>query len=271
MKDFYCANCGKHGHLYKNCMNPIMSYGIVLYKFNDVGVREYLMVRRKHTLGFVEFMRGKYSIENADYLKRIYSIMTMDERIRISELDFDTLWDELWINKTKKQYFNEYDNSKRKFYRLKMGMVINDEYIDLKEINNIIKCEYIEPEWGFPKGRRNLHESDFDCAKREFEEETGLSNAEYKITGETTFCESFFGTNNIRYRHIYYIAKLTNYSHEFIIDKNNYSQYSEIGDISWFTIQQTLNIIRSYNTEKKNMIDIIHKKLTAINTVNLET
>ena len=26
-----------------------------------------------------------------------------------------------------------------------MGMVINDEYIDLKEINNIIKCEYIEP------------------------------------------------------------------------------------------------------------------------------
>ena len=58
---------------------------------------------------------------------------------------------------------------------------------------------------------------------------------------------------------------------ERLIDKNNYSQYSEIGDISWFTIQQTLNIIRSYNTEKKNMIDIIHKKLTAINTVNLET
>ena len=44
-------------------------------------------------------------------------------------------------------------------------VVINDEYIDLKEINNIIKCEYIEPR-GFPKGRRNLHESDFDCAKR---------------------------------------------------------------------------------------------------------
>ena len=60
-----------------------------------------------------------------------------------------------------------------------MGMVINDEYIDLKEINNIIKCEYIEP-GRFPKGRRNLHESDFDCAKRHLRRKQGYQTPNTK-------------------------------------------------------------------------------------------
>ena len=29
----YCTNCGKTGHLYKNCKNPIVSYGIMLFKY----------------------------------------------------------------------------------------------------------------------------------------------------------------------------------------------------------------------------------------------
>ena len=30
MKTIYCTNCGKIGHNYKNCKNPIISYGIML-------------------------------------------------------------------------------------------------------------------------------------------------------------------------------------------------------------------------------------------------
>ena len=29
----YCSNCGKSGHIYKNCKNPIISYGIMLFKY----------------------------------------------------------------------------------------------------------------------------------------------------------------------------------------------------------------------------------------------
>ena len=32
---------------------------------------------------------------------------------------------------------------------------------------------WLEPEWGYPKGRRNYQEKDLHCALREFEEETG--------------------------------------------------------------------------------------------------
>ena len=44
----------------------------------------------------------------------------------------------------------------------------------LDQIINECNIIYIEKDWGFPKGRRNLRESDYDCALREFEEETDI-------------------------------------------------------------------------------------------------
>ena len=49
------------------------------------------MVRRRDTLGFVEFMRGKYSLENIDYIKQLLQIMTRKERELITHT-FDELW-----------------------------------------------------------------------------------------------------------------------------------------------------------------------------------
>ena len=37
---------------------------------------------------------------------------------------------------------------------------------------------------GFPKGRRNLGESDQDCAIREFEEESGFKSKDYVILND---------------------------------------------------------------------------------------
>ena len=37
------------------------------------------------------------------------------------------------------------------------------------------ESDWTEQEWGFPKGRRNFQEKDYDCAIREFTEETGYS------------------------------------------------------------------------------------------------
>ena len=44
---------------------------------------KYLMIQRKDTLGFVEFMRGKYNLENIDYIYKIFKIMTKEERLSI--------------------------------------------------------------------------------------------------------------------------------------------------------------------------------------------
>ena len=48
----YCNNCGKTGHMYNQCKMPITSIGVIVYRINNNNL-EYIMIRRKETLGFL--------------------------------------------------------------------------------------------------------------------------------------------------------------------------------------------------------------------------
>ena len=263
MNEQYCNNCGKKGHLYRRCLSPIMSLGIICYKKEGNEIK-YLMIQRRDTLGFVEFMRGKYNLENIKYVKDLFKIMTYQERLNILSYNFDVLWEKLWMNKNLNKFHNEYSNSKKKFNLLKKGYHVDDYIIDLKSIHNEVDILYETPEWGFPKGRRNLRESDLDCAKREFEEETGYKKKDYELKNIEPISELFLGTNNIRYKHIYYIAESLN-NVNLIINKDDFNQVSEISNISWFSFEESLTKIRDYNKEKIEVIikvnDILTKKI----------
>ena len=63
----FCNNCGKQGHLYHHCKRPIMSLGIIAFRKVN-GQRQFLMICRKNSLGFVDFMRGKYKLHNPLHL-----------------------------------------------------------------------------------------------------------------------------------------------------------------------------------------------------------
>ena len=258
--ELYCGNCGKKGHIYKSCLAPIISLGIILVNrhFNPP---KYLMIQRRDTLGFLEFMRGKYSANNINYIKKLFKIMTKKERELILKNEFDTLWDKLWMKNDNRYSFNEYKLSKSKFEMFKKGMQINNTIVSFGTIHNNIPIIYDSPEWGFPKGRRNLYETDMDCAIREFEEETGLNSKQYNILLDVNrFNESFSGSNNIRYKHIYYIAELIDT--DIILNPFNKHQLTEIGNINWYKYEECINIIRPYNIEKKNVITKINKLLT---------
>lgn len=253
-KKIYCGNCGGEGHTYRRCLSPIMSLGIILYKIEGGNIK-YLLIQRKDTLGFVEFMRGKYNLENLDYIKEIFKIMTIEEREKIIRYEFDHLWNELWMNLNNKKFHNEYSSSKEKFNKLRNGIKLQNEEYNLTKINDLVPKIYTETEWGFPKGRRNLRESDINCAKREFEEESGYNSQNYQIIDETLkFEEIFSGTNNIRYQHTYFLAKSLK-DINLVIDKTNYNQYTEIKKIKWFTLSEGTNAIRDYNQEKKLILN----------------
>lgn len=266
---YFCGNCGKKGHVYRKCLAPITSLGVIIYKKNSNNKREYLMIRRRDTLGFVEFMRGKYNLSNCSYVYELFSIMTESERVRLVEREFDVLWNELWMNKNTRQYHNEYENSKKKFNKLKIGFFAKvdnqpDEFISLGIIHKNEPIKWQEPEWGFPKGRRMLKESDIECATREFREETGLEDSDYTICEDLgRIEETFYGTNNIRYRHIYYIG-LWDSTKEVSVDKSNFSQVSEIGNIAWFPYEVAHSKIRTYNWEKKRLIHNLEYELNDI-------
>ena len=54
----------------------------------------------------------------------------------------------------------------------------------------------------FKTGRRNIRESDYDAAKREFMEETGVKESEFIILSNVpTLIEEYTGSDNIQYKH----------------------------------------------------------------------
>ena len=100
--------------------------GIIVFRINANGVREYLLIRRKDSIGYVEFMRGKYNIYSKLYLTNIISEMTNEEKERLLTNKFDTLWKNLWGNDINTQYRGEEKNSRDKFESLKYGISTNN-------------------------------------------------------------------------------------------------------------------------------------------------
>lgn len=257
----FCNNCGKNGHAFHQCKQPITSIGVIAYRCVN-GRNEYLMIRRKDSLGYVDFIRGKYPLYNYIYIKNIIDEMTEDEKNRLLNDDFDTLWETLWGDNIGIQYRNEEKVSKDKLECLKKGIkTIKYEY-NLQSLIKNSKTKWQEPEWGFPKGRRNFQEKDLSCALREFEEETGYPKLSLKIIQNLNpFEEIFTGSNYKSYKHKYFIANMDN----SVIPTTLY-QETEVSKIKWMRYETCIQIIRPYNLEKK---DILKKTEILINKYTL--
>ena len=114
-----------------------------------------------------------------------------------------------------------------------------------------IKPYYNTPEWGFPKGRKSKGESDLECAVREFTEETGYSQHDIKILSNIKpIVENIIGTNGISYRHIYFLAEDISDNVPKISDGNS----NEIGNIGYFTFEDSYQLLREYHVEKRLII-----------------
>ena len=253
-----CNNCGKQGHMFHQCKLPITSYGIIVFRSSTEGI-QYLMIRRKDSFGYIDFIRGKYSTNNLAQLNTIIDEMSIDEKQRILTLPFETLWSEMW-GESNIQYKNEEYSSKKKFESIKEGILVNDKLITLKDIVEMSKTKWKETEWEFPKGRRNPKEKDLDCALREFEEETGISKTDIRIIENVIpFEEMFIGSNHKSYKHKYFLAFMEK-SNDSDNNLNNF-QKTEVSKLEWKTIDNCLESIRPYNLEKKGLIQNINKVL----------
>jgi 8-oxo-dGTP pyrophosphatase MutT (NUDIX family) len=116
-----------------------------------------------------------------------------------------------------------------------------------------------EQEWGFPKGRRKLKENDIDCAVREFCEETRLTADDIDILDHILpFEEIFFGTNNVLYKHTYYIAKVKDTNISIQVDENCVEQMREVRALNWFAYDEVTKHIKMYNIERHQIIQETH-------------
>uniref|UniRef100_A0A6C0D410 Nudix hydrolase domain-containing protein n=1 Tax=viral metagenome TaxID=1070528 RepID=A0A6C0D410_9ZZZZ len=268
MAEGYCNNCGKPGHLYHQCKMPITSIGLIVYRIiPTTKIVQYLMICRKDTLGYIDFMRGKYSVYNKYYLMNMLKQMTQSEKERIKCLTFDELWTDIWGNEEiSLQYKSEESVSRDKFNILKNGIMVKNDYYSLEtmigESNN--EMVWQEPEWGFPKGRRNYQEKDYVCAIREFTEETGYrGNQIHNIKNLLPFEEIFIGSNYKSYKHKYYLTYM-NYENSFITKP---FERSEVSKMEWKTYDECIEVIRPYNLEKKRLLTNIHNTITQFSII----
>lgn len=250
-----CRNCGLIGHLYRDCLHPITSFGVICYRLTSNKGIEYLMIQRKDSLSFMEFIRGKYDIKQSDYIQVLLSGMTQIERGKLLSTSFDELWSHVWYQPNFSRQISEYTNAKAKFETLARGTLATM----LKNTSSV----FTEPEWGFPKGRRRIREEDMACAIREFCEETNFTAADIEIIKDISpFEEIFYGTNQVLYRHVYYPAHMLKNECDCLdINPNNVNQAREVRAVRWFTYDEVIAHIRDHNQERKNLFIQAHRKI----------
>ena len=277
-----CSNCNKIGHSTKQCIDPITSIGIFcfkldsnieyifnnninkityydidnnyninmsnIFKFNKyIKMIKFLLVQRKHSLNYIDFIKGKYNLNDTSNILNMLNHMSMMEVDNIKNKSFNELWNNLW-NKTAhyKIYNNEMIQSCNKFNKLKDSGILNDL------LNGC--TPYPSPEWEIPKGRREFNEKNINCAIREFEEETRMKSKDYNILNcINPIHDNFIGTNNKEYKHIFYIGQSYN---NVILDNDNINN-NEIDIIKWCSWDEVLLLIRPYNENKIKIVTSI--------------
>lgn len=264
-----CLNCGVYGHTSKVCNFPVSSYGLICFKRID-GEIKYILVQKKDSISYTEFLRGKYELNNYVYIQRLFSKMTLNEKESITTLTFTDLWRGLWnhSNDQNQKFQKEFNKSQVKFNKLRNGVYIKRIDGEVQFVNlNILAANTnhaSEQIWEAPKGRRRLYESDLKCALREFEEEAGFHDKIVLHDSNKQFEEIFNGSNGVRYRNVYYLAQYVGDASAVKFDSTNVQQAKEVRNVAWFTYEEVMQHIRSNeNHEKRELFKrvntIVHK------------
>jgi 8-oxo-dGTP pyrophosphatase MutT (NUDIX family) len=274
-----CSNCGLTGHTFRFCTEPVSSYGVLVFRWisssetwpqpnilcsdpiNYTGTQtlipQVLMIQRKDSLGFMDIMRGKYKVNEPDYIKKQLRGMTEEERKKLETMEFEDIWHLLWGSdaESSKRYAHDRITSKQKLAELRAGIEL--ESGEKYTLNDLLRQEavvYKTPEWGFPKGRRDPHELDIQCAFRELEEETSIIESEVlKVLNVAPLIEQFYGSNGIHYRHSYYLAHYVG-ERNISFDALNPEMAREIGNLRWTNLDEAIQLLRPENVEKKTIL-----------------
>jgi 8-oxo-dGTP pyrophosphatase MutT (NUDIX family) len=200
------------------------------------------MVRRKDSMCYTDFVRGKFDPTDKAYVRTLLDNMTQQEIARIKSEPFEALWSRLWNNSDRHEH--ELKFAKEKFESVR------------PEIESAASV-YTEPEWGFPKGRRLKCESDQGCAEREFFEETNIVRSSYTMVSGIQLEETFSGTNGIMYRHKYFVAVMSRPDRIDIHQRFTNMQKREISAIGWKTMADCMHLTRPQYTQRHEMLQTL--------------
>jgi 8-oxo-dGTP pyrophosphatase MutT (NUDIX family) len=309
-KSLYCHNCGKEGHHYLNCEKPVTSYGIILYypysddvvleqnhhlqnliygnlehsaHFNGSKKLNYLLIMDRNTPDYAQIILGNYDLNDITYLRKLLGRLSDNEVSFLLKKSFKELFIRYWTFLNDKEvlkiHYKQYDKADYLFNKLREGFYVNGQFVNWKILLEESRPNWLDPDWGFPKGRRRRKkqqsgplppglitdaESDLECALREFKEETGIDSDQYTILHDIEPIEEVvIGSNGLTYRHIYFLAEAKHYLPVFFNPFNS-AQMSEISKIGWYTYDEAIKLIRPYHKNRLNILYRINRYLSSL-------
>lgn len=259
----HCTNCGLPGHVFRSCLSPVTSYGMIAMRYpsdthqqalfspsypirNPTEGLQFLLIQRKDSMSFVEFIRGKYHPHHDEYMGKLLQGMTQKEHELLRTLSFEQLWQHMWGGTSGvRSHKSEYHASEQRFSQMAHR---------IPELIERYPTTWTECEWGFPKGRRNPYETDMGCAMREFQEESGLHRGDYSVIHNTqSVSETFFGSNQVHYCHKYYFA-ICHPHVDVQMNLQNPHMTREISEIKWCSLEEAMIKIRPDHIEKQELL-----------------
>lgn len=219
------------------------SYGIILVRISPKNEIEVLIVQRRTTYAFDDFVLGAYR-NNRETLIKLFNNMTVHEKHIINSCNFEFIWYHFRPERT--PYLPSYNTAKNKFE----SRFTHDRGKMLRHIINDSKNRSLIYE--FPKGRCNGREKPINCAVREFGEETGIAKSNYKIIpniNRTLSITTMKETIDVKYIIEYYFA-ITTCDFDITLDFKNQNQISEVSDIRWVPIKELMIFDKNGNMGK---------------------
>jgi len=244
------------------------SFGIICQRATLPGLPpEYLIVRRKYSIGFEEIIRSKWELTNFFLLRELFNNMTLEERELTRTMNYGDYFDLLNLDRhgriTKDEAVQKFETLKRG-YHLNWGLSrvvelppdASDSTICLIDLESILKSclsKWTTPPTEFPKGRREDYEDNKKCAQREFKEETNLNPSQYRLLDVAPVRERFTGMNGFKYSYTYYLAKMISSENDQVsLQPQNVNQTTELSWIGWATSADILKLIRYENFKRKD-------------------
>lgn len=225
-----------------------MSYGIACCRKNTNGQYEILMIKKKSTYAFSEFIRGLYDPNQKQNLIHLFDNMTIDEKISIKINTFEHLWI--------KNYGSTPDKNKSSFLKGER------KYDQLQSINNgVYLNEIIETStntellWEIPKGRSDQKECPIESAIREFTEETNIHKNQYRILFDEGTISYSFIDSGVRYIYIYYIAVMINSRTNPRFSFSSHHMPREVGNIKFLSTDR-IKLLNSNRLHKLSKLII---------------
>lgn len=245
----------KYTTIKKTC--PIVrSYGIACFQRNKQGKLQVLMIRRRNSYEFAEFVLCKYTNKNLPV--GLFDKMLPEEKIDLLTLDFSRVWYRLFLDK---------DGQDPSYIRKKIKFDRNFLYDNGSKLISLIqnsKNKTPTELWELPKGRRckdhhrrTYDETELECALREFEEETGLTKSMYRVYPDihNTYTFTDYG---ITYVCKYFMAVVNTHFIPEDISFTNRMQIKEISCIRWLSIEYIRLLSRKKSNTESNLEIFIH-------------